>query len=462
MNYEALTDVNAESTVIASLLWNPSLLFEADMLEPKHFSRAELQVLFYAISTLVNDGITDFDIVNVSNIINQNPTYKKIMDDRNLGNLESFKELSKEVARNTVPEFQAVVNSVLSMAYKREALKTLRTLEQSCFNEDKSYLEINRELEDASSDLGNRYLASADLRLVGDVADELWEEVISKRTPTGYGIDPMITSLKPYFTHMDEELTILAATKKTGKSSFGQALSVYFALRKHPVLYLDTEMGDRAYMLRILSHISGVPQTIIRDGTYTKEEEERVMKARALYKKLPIIHEYIPTWTEESVYAMVRRAKIKHNVEVLIFDYLKCEEGDNYGYVSLKLGRLTSLLKNKIAGAMHMKVFSMAQIGRTGKISSSERIEWFASTILTLKKKTPQEIMDDGGIEKGGNYSIHVDLNRNGDCMDETEHINLMFDGARTRFQDLGMNVPLSPFDEHPEEVEEEKEKDET
>jgi hypothetical protein len=112
----------------------------------------------------------------------------------------------------------------------------------------------------------------------------------------------------------------------------------------------------------------------------------------------------------QSIYTAVKKIKHKQGIDVLVVDYFKSKgDGDAFDTYQ-ELGKLVDLVKNKICGDMKIAGLGAAQATETGKIADSKKISRNASTILTLVRKTPEEIEADGvGC---GNTKCRVVFNR--------------------------------------------------
>lgn len=196
-----------------------------------------------------------------------------------------------------------------------------------------------------------------------------------------------------------------------------------------PVAYFDTEMNDDLFTTRLLSHLTSVPESRIKSGSYSGSEEQMIEDAKQWIKtKAPLFtHIYDPCWNRDKIYTRARILKYKTNFQFFIYDYIKLTDdkttssSEQYN----ELGIWADFLKNKIGGSLDVPVMSMAQLNRSEKIADSDKIERYVTTGLIWRKKTPEEIEMDG--EKCGNYAVTIDFNRIGDDMDENDYLDFLF-----------------------------------
>ena len=213
-----------------------------------------------------------------------------------------------------------------------------------------------------------------------------------------------------------------------------------------PTLYIDTEMGDRLFMERMLASLTGIEVKRIKMGRYSVEEEALIRKAIEWIKKQPFVHMYLPQTTDEEIYAINKILKYKMGLQFTIYDYIKsntASTGENYNL----LGQKVDFLKNKVAGELNLAVLAGAQLGRENRVADSDKIERYVSTSIFWREKTPDEMERDGA--DCGNFCMSVVLNRNGEQMAEDEYIDMLFDGNRMRIVQAEQHKSYdTPFEE--------------
>ena len=144
------------------------------------------------------------------------------------------------------------------------------------------------------------------------------------------------------------------------------------------------------------------------------------------------------------VFAICKILKYKMGLQFLCFDYIKGNDTDAFA-LSNKLGQVTDMLKNEIAGDLGMCVLAACQLNKQNEISSSDKIAMYASTIVLWRYKTGVEIQRDGGLDYGNIYT-RIQLNRNGAMNDEDEWMNLKFEGDTQTITDCLQTEKEEPF----------------
>lgn len=431
MDIAELSDIQSESGVIGTLIFHPEYILNSDtFLKANHFYNVENGCIYWAIQELMNDGITNIDAFNLSNKLQSNKAVKNTIEKYNLPSVQEFVELYKETARHSLEEYMMLAKNITSLAFKRDLYKKTLIISAKCFDKDISLddlsAEIYRELDTVTTD----FVTGSDSRLLGDEIDDIWQEILSRRTEDGmYGIPSKYKSFNLHFTFETGELVVVQAKYKEGKSILLMNETVHKLKNGVPVLVIDTEMQTRLYTERLLAHLSGVDIERIKNGKYNSDEENKIKDSIAWIKKQKFKHIYKPEITDSELYSIVKKWINKIGVKFLVYDYLKSNESDtgtNYNV----LGAKCDFLHNKIAGELDIAVLAACQLNRQGEVADSIKINRYLSVGIKYGQKTQEQMIRDG-VECGNAYA-KIYVNRIGKQMkedDEDDYIDLYFDG---------------------------------
>lgn len=431
-----LVDALSEATVIASIINHPEFLEHSDYLKAYCFHDKANHCLYWAISKLYNDGITNVDAVNLINVIDSNTSVQREMNKCGLLDIErlqSFIDLSRDTARETLEEYRQAANRVLELSFKRDLNKELQKLANyNCFN-DISLDSLNNDVYSALEKLTNKYITGEGIRQFSEVTRELWEEILKRRTKDGtYGIKSKFPAVNEYFTYEPTELVLVSGRMKKGKSAFMMNEAIHKLQCGIPTLYVDTEMSDRLFYERMLANVSGVTVKQIKTGRYDSEEEQKIQKAREWIDSKPFIHLYNPQMTMEQLYTICRGQKHKIGLQFVVFDYLKSDVTSSSEQYN-ELGNKCDFLKNSIAGDLELSVLAGAQLNRQNQLADSDKLERYASVSVKWEDKTAEEYITDGN--DCGNYKLSIKLNRLGEQMLDGDYIDMAFDGNKMRIE---------------------------
>lgn len=261
---------------------------------------------------------------------------------------------------------------------------------------------------------------------------------------------------------MEQELDIIAARMKVGKSFLGDNIGIHIARQGIPVLNCDTEMSKKQHWYRILANLSGVDMNEIKTGKFGSDpiKKDAVLRAKEEFKTLPYFWECIGGKPFEEVLSIIRRWVIQHvglkddgkaNQCVLIYDYIKLLSADGItsGMQEFQaLGFLVTSLKNLLI-RYDIPCLAFAQLNRDGVtkestdvLSGSDRILMYCSSCAIYKHKSPEELAADGG-RKNGNMKLVPLIARNGPGIDDGNYINMLFEGSVGRITQLKTKFDL-------------------
>ena len=403
----------------------------------------ENRCLLWAIRSLVQEGIEKIDAVNLSAMLSSNAAVKKKIKEYNIGEIEDFIAMSSYAARHTIEEYKLLVKRVVTLSYKRDLLKTLEEVKSLALNDSAQLTEIDAMVSSKLNELTQSYIVANEVENYGEKIDEIWEEIKKRRQVTD-AIPNKYPLLGQYFSFEPGELYLISARMKMGKSALFLNYAQYLCEAGVPTLYLDTEMSDVRFSERLISNISGVEVAKVRNGNYSREEESRIMAAIQRIKKYPFVHLFIPDFTDEQVFAVIKILKYKMNLKFVIYDYIKGNTTSSSELYNI-LGARCDKLK-EIAGMENIPILAGAQLNRSGQVADSDKLERYVTVSMYWRQKTEEEVDEEG--PECGNFCMNVALNRMGEQMDSDEKINFKFDGNRMRITEAKQyQKKASPFD---------------
>ena len=425
---EKLFDAQLEASYLATVISNPHFLLVENNIRPNFFYTKDNQCIFWAIQTLANRGVETIDALNLETILASNVAVSRVMKAHNLQDLTKYVEMSKYLARGSYEEYKILEEQILTYAFRRELRAFSVSLGNECENMGASLEQLNDFCNDGLSKITDRYAYGAESVLLGEKIDSIWQDIIDKRTPTGYGIPWCIPRLNDYLTLVPGELTLVSGATGRGKSSFFLAEALHKAVTLGvPTLLIDTELTDSVWLPRAIASVSGVTVHDVKTGEMSADDEKKVKDAIQTLKKAPLIHEYINTFDKFRIEGLVRKWKNKIGLGLVIFDYIK--PGTMYGAaeISQSLGLSTDFLKNVISTEISVPVIAGVQMNeQTGGVADSQKPIRYADALLRWEEKTTEMIARDG--VKAGNFCIKIDKNRNGmSTVGDGDYIDVTF-----------------------------------
>lgn len=186
-------------------------------------------------------------------------------------------------------------------------------------------------------------------------------------------------------------------------------------------LVLDTEMSTIDMKFRIASSLTGIPVWHLETGNWKKNAnlfqkfEESKSKIKSLSNQVD--HLQVAGKPIEEVVSIVKRwyfSKVgRGNQCVIVYDYIKLTgESDKNKQEYQLIGEKVNALK-ELCLELNVPILTACQLNRSAEngvddssaISQSDRLQWYASFVAIFRRKSVEEIADDG-IEFGSHKLI--------------------------------------------------------
>lgn len=243
-------------------------------------------------------------------------------------------------------------------------------------------------------------------------------------------------------------VNVIAARPKTGKTLLVDNMGFYIANKlKIPVLNMDTEMTKDDHINRILAMITETEINNIETGKFANSQDKKKKIENAVKELLntKLFYKSIAGKPFEEQLALMRRWIVKEvGLEddgtakpcVIFYDYLKLMDSSGMSQ-DLKeyqvLGFMMTSLHN-FATRYKVPVVAFVQLNRDGitkestdTASGSDRIIWLCSNFTIFKRKSDEEIAEDGPNE--GNRKLIPVISRHGGGLDDNDYINCHMKG---------------------------------
>lgn len=435
INNDPIFDAQAESGVITSLLYQPEFILESDFLKPDYFYDVTSGSIYFAIKELFNSG-RSIDAFTISQELKTNETLKQTFTDFNMPNIQELKELGEFVARTNVKDYIESAKLVMVNAYKRKLQRELIGIIKDCKKSKKSIDEINNVIYELTEKLSKQFVIEDNIKDFAGQADSLWDAIVAQREiKTAGKITWKWEVLERYAPLMPTEMYIIEGRRKAGKSVMLMDEAVHLLKNDVPVLYIDTEMADQLFLVRLLSNLTGIEAKRINNGNYSDVESNQIKNALAWLKTRQFWHLYRPDFDKVKLYNTCRILKDRFGVSVLIYDYIKSDSPTSEQNYNI-LGQMTTTLKNDIGGKLGYVVVSAVQLNRNNEVADSDKIERYVSFGAKWMSKTAEQVANDG-IECG-NACLKISVNRLGeqhDMSDENDYLDFAFNGKFMRIE---------------------------
>ena len=243
-------------------------------------------------------------------------------------------------------------------------------------------------------------------------------------------------------------INVIAARPKVGKSLWCDNVSLHVAGKLNiPVLNMDTEMNGKDHIHRLLAMSTEIEINKIETGKFAESpsQYEKIKEASQQLNKMPIYYKSIAGKPFDEQLSMMKRW-IHKDVGInsdgtakdclVIYDYLKLMDSSGISQDMKEyqvLGFMMTSLHN-FAVKYQIPILAFIQLNRDGiskestdTASGSDRIIWLCSNFSIFKRKSDEEIAEDGG--ESGNRKLIPLISRHGAGLDDNDYINFNMKG---------------------------------
>ena len=463
-----LCDPSAERAVLSGILQygEDAFLDVSDLIQESTFTVDSNQLIFRCLKSicekhqkpkidlaLIYSTAQELEVGHILTKKEEALHLKAISDfPVNLENIRKFaaKIRKLEIARLLHKQLKTAQDKILDVNGSESISSIIGIAEDSVFNFASS---INNDNDNAPSLMGEgleeyiEYLQTNTIDQVG--------------IPTGFPVyDQAIGGGLRKGT-----VNVIGARPKTGKTLLSDNMGRNIAKLGIPVLNMDTEMSKKDHIHRLLAMSSEIEISKIETGKFTDSpvHKAKILESVAELKNMPIHHKVIAGKPFEEQLSIMRRWIVKEvglNDDgtakdcVIFYDYLKLMDTAGMDK-DLKeyqlLGFMMTALHN-FAVKYQVPIMAFIQLNRDGitkestdSASGSDRIIWLCSNFSIFKRKSDEEIAEDG--VEGGNRKLITLIARHGGGLDDNDYINCNMKGwcakiteGKTRLELLSNN----------------------
>lgn len=410
-------DYNNERSVLALAIKNEDLFYSLlSKVTNFDFLGPDTNKLFRTLKSIHNSGIRKFDvplIVKAAEDLGYNDTI-------DLTFIEAV--LLTEIA---IENFETYVNKLLDDSTKYKLFINLSDHVHSVHENAKKLKSVKSEdlLASVQADILSLSLQSSAVsepKHAADGIDEYIESIQDNKVKvvgltTGYPIlDLAVDGLIP------GTLFVVAARKKMGKSTFLTNIGLNVAVNYgEPVLYIDTEMTFNQWRDRVLAILSGVKERVIKHGGFKSDPEvhKKILLAAEKLKNSKIFHYYMPGYTVDKIAALYKKYKIKENISLGIFDYIKEPESSSVNANRKEyqiLGDVTTKLKD-LSGQLNIPFLAAVQVGRSGEVADSDRVARYGDVVAFWGMRDAKKAEEEGyDLKDRGYFGLRIVDSRRG------------------------------------------------
>lgn len=443
-----LTDPSAERAVLAGICTygEDAYLDVADIVQETSFTIDSNSIIFKCLKTLCETNHKTIDIASIysvaqelgfSHILSKKEEtqhLKAIIDfPVSLDNVRKFaaKIRKLEIARLLRKQLETTQDKILEVTGNEPISSIIGIAEDSIFN----FTSLLNDTDSGPEKIGN------DIENYVQLLEE--NKVDQVGIPTGFPIyDQSIGGGLRKGT-----VNVIAARPKTGKTLLSDNMGRNIAAQGIPVLNMDTEMNKEDHIHRLLAMMTEIEINAIETGKFAEspDQKNKIYKAVETLKSTKLYHKSIAGKSFEDQLSIMRRWLVKEvglNADgtakecVIFYDYLKLMDSAGISQDMKEyqvLGFMMTSLHN-FAVRYKVPVVAFIQLNRDGitkestdTASGSDRIIWLCSNFTIFKRKSDEEIAEDG--PNNGNRKLVPLISRHGGGLDDNDYINCHMKG---------------------------------
>jgi replicative DNA helicase len=272
-------------------------------------------------------------------------------------------------------------------------------------------------------------------QVAGSFIDEMQDRFNRKGTLSG------IATGFHWFDHKTDglqlrEMALIAARPSIGKTAIAIAIAHKAAIQdKVPTLFVSLEMSRAAIFRRMVSTIGSIPMQNLKSGDLTDGDMRSMTAASAKIAGSPLWFLDGPSsHSISSITAHVRRAVRKHQVRLVIVDYIqKVKAADRSEKRTYEVAEVSGKLKD-IAVQTGVAMLALAQLNRESEKEKGRqpKLSDLADSGQLERDSDLVALLNRDRTEASGEASIIIAKQRDGEC----GTVKLHYEGQYCRFSD--------------------------
>ena len=432
-------DMVAEQSVLGGMMLSKDAIADVvEILRGPDFYRPAHELIYDAVVDLYGRG-EPADVVTISDHLTKRQELQRVGGPAYLHNLAQ----SVPTAANAA--FYADI--VRERAILRRLVEAGTKIAQMGHTADG---EVDAIVNEAQSEIYNvaENRQSEDYVALSEVLVPTIDEI-----ETNASHDGGLTGIPTGFRDLDDlthgfhggQMIIVAARPAMGKSTmaldFARAAAVQHGMT---AAFFSLEMGRNEIAMRLLSAEAKIQFQDLRKGDIRDDDWDKMSLAVDKLNEVPLFIDDSPNMSLMEIRAKCRRLKQRHNLKVVVLDYLQLlSSGKRVESRQQEVSEFSRTLK-LLAKELDVPIIALSQLNRGSEQRTDKRpqvsdlresgsIEQDADMVLLLHR----EEVYDRESPRAGEADIIVAKNRNG----PTRDIVVAFQGHYARFQDMAQDM---------------------
>lgn len=237
------------------------------------------------------------------------------------------------------------------------------------------------------------------------------------------------------------QMVIIAARPAMGKSTLALDVARAAAIGAgQTTVFFSLEMGRAEIAMRLLAAEATIPMQTLRKGTLDQRDFQKLAATQARINEAPLFIDDSANLTLVEIRAKCRRLKQRHNLKMVVIDYLQLlSSGKKVESRQQEVSEFSRALK-LLAKELEVPVVALSQLNRASEqradkmpaisdLRESGSLEQDADVVILLHRESSYEPDN----PRAGEADLILAKQRNG----PTGTITVAFQGHYSRFQDM-------------------------
>ncbi|MCH2571692.1 MAG: replicative DNA helicase [Planctomycetes bacterium] len=427
--------IQSEMGVLGSVLLDSQVLDEViPILRPDAFYRDAHRKIYRTVLQMYDQGTAGIDTVTVAEQLRSESLLEGVGGPSYLG------ELIDTVPHAANAKFYARI--VHEKFVLRELIRCSTEILRDAYDEQNDPQELLAAAERRVFRIMEDREGSENVQ-IADILHAAFDR-IQERMERGQG---MISGLATGYIELDHltsglqesELIILAARPSMGKTALAVNIADHVALEENAgALIVSLEQSSLELAERLLCARAEVDGHKLRNGYTSREDRRKLVDVSGVLSQAPLFIDDTPGRDIMQLAAIARRLKRRHDIRLIIVDYLQLIEPDNKRDPRQEqIATVTRRLKH-IARELSVPVIVLAQLNRAVEMREGHRprladlresgaIEQDADLVMFLHRPEVYDAQDSPGLAE-----LIIAKQRNG----PTGTVRLTFRQNLMKFED--------------------------
>ncbi len=380
-----------EAILGAMLLEQDALTNVIDIVKPEVFYKEAHQRICAAIGELFKNS-QPVDILTLTSELQKRGELELV------GGAYYISQLTNRIASAANIEFHTRI--VIEKYIQRELIRISSEIIKDSYEDSQDVFDILDKAEQGLFSVSETNLrrSYSDMK---SLIREAIENVEKAKTQEGH-----ITGVPTGFTDLDRitagwqksDLVVLAARPGMGKTAFVLSMARNVAVEfKRPTAVFSLEMTAVQLVTRLIASESEIAADKLRRGQLTDHEWKLLNERIASLTDAPLYIDDTPALTIFELRAKCRRLKAKHNIELVIIDYLQLMSGssDGKGNREQEISNISRSMKS-LAKELGVPIIALSQLSRA------------VETRAGSKRPILSDLRESGAIEQDADMVLFI------------------------------------------------------